>query len=52
MKISRRRVLLLSSLGLAGVSLAGLPQLIGRSRPSKTFSINSPSAEDNSSIAK
>jgi len=52
MKVSRRRVLILSSLGLAGVSLAVLPQLIGRSRTSKTSSTNSPSAEDNISTAK
>ena len=52
MKVSRRRVLILSSLGLASVSLAVLPQLIDRSRTSKTASTNSPSAENSISTAK
>lgn len=46
MKISRRRVLILSSFGLVGVSLATLPQLIERSRTSTTSGTNNPSSGD------
>ena len=46
MKVSRRRVLILSSFGLVGVSLATLPQLIERSRTPTTSGINNPSSGD------
>jgi FtsP/CotA-like multicopper oxidase with cupredoxin domain len=47
MKVSRRRVLILGSFGLVGVSLATLPQLIERSRTSTTSGTSSPSSRDN-----
>ena len=46
MKVSRRRVLILSSFGLVGVSLATLPQLIARSRTSTTSGTNNLSSGD------
>lgn len=46
MKVSRRRVLILSSFGLVGVSLATLPQLIARSRTSTTSGANNLSSGD------
>lgn len=62
MKVSRRRVLILSSLGLVGVSIATLPQLIerlavrdsdrNRSRTSTPSSTSSPSTEDSIATAK